>query len=412
MKTRRAILFAMLAALILLPATVFAGGQEEAAPADDGPVSFQLWTQEGESEGTYQWIVDLADRFMTANPDIEITVVQKETEGLREDFQTASLAGEAPELLWTVSDHAGPFTIAGLIQPVDGLYDTDAFVESVVIDGQTWGVPINAGNHLMLLYNRQLVSEPPADTDEMIEIAQSLTDGETYGLVYNDTEPFWLVPWLGGFGGRVFAADGVTPNLNTPEMIATLQFLYDLEYVHGIVPAEADYGTMDTLFKEGNAAMIVNGDWSLADYQAALGADLGVAPLPRVSSTGLYPAPYTSGKYFMIADGVSGATLEAIGQFIEFVTSEEIQTEMFEDFSRLPALLSVLDSDVVAADPILAGSSAQLAQGTPMPSVAEMRANWDAMKPEQIAVLAGTKTPEEAAVAMQAAAEAGVQMMQ
>jgi arabinogalactan oligomer/maltooligosaccharide transport system substrate-binding protein len=35
-----------------------------------------------------------------------------------------------------------------------------------------------------------------------------------------------------------------------------------------------------------------------------------------------------------------------------------------------------------------------------------MRCNWDAMKPEMQAVLADTKSPEDAAAAMQEAAEA------
>ena len=47
--------------------------------------------------------------------------------------------------------------------------------------------------------------------------------------MYNQTEPFWLVPWLGGFKGAVFAKDGVTPTLNTPQMVATLKFLKSLK---------------------------------------------------------------------------------------------------------------------------------------------------------------------------------------
>lgn len=405
---------AMLALVLMMGATMaFAGGQSEPAPAAaEGPVSFTLWTQEGESEGVYQWIVELSERFMAANPDIDVTVVQKDTEALREDFQTASLAGQAPELLWTVNDHAGPFTAAGLIQPVGDMFSTSAYVESVIMDGETWGVPISSGNHLMLLYNRDLVPTPPTNTDELIEIAQELTDADTWGLVYNHTEPFWLVPWLGGFGGRVFAADGITPSLDTPAMRNTLQFLYDLEFTYGVTPTEADYGTMDTLFKEGSAAMIINGDWSLGDYRTALGDSLGVAALPTVSSTGRAPQPYTSGKYFMVAEGVDGAVREAIEEFVAYVIGEEVQVEMLETFARLPALLSVLESPAIANDPILAGSAAQLASGTPQPSVVEMRANWDAMKPEMNAVLSGTKSPAEAATAMQAAAEAGVRALQ
>jgi len=398
--------------LLLAGSPLFAGGTKEGEAAEpEGPVSFALWTQEGESEGVYQWIVSLTQEFMEKNPDIKIDTVQKDTEALREDFQTASLAGEPPELLWTVNDHAGPFTAAGLIQPVDNLYDKNKFVESVVMEGKTWAVPISSGNHLMLLYNKSLVQKPPETTDELIEMGKQLTKGDTYGLVYNQIEPFWLVPWLGGFGGKVFADDGVTPTLNTPEMVNTLQFLYDLKFKHKIVPPESDYGTMDTLFKEGKAAMIINGDWSLGDYASILKDKLGVAKLPKVSQTGKYHAPCTSGKYFMIAEDVTGAQLTAVKKFMDFVTSEDVQQRMLKTFKRLPALLTVLKSPEITSDPILKGSSEQLAYGTPMPSVVEMRANWDAMKPEMNAVLAGSKTPKDAALAMQKAAEAGIEAL-
>ena len=45
-----------------------------------------------------------------------------------------------------------------------------------------------------------------------------------------------------------------------------------------------------------------------------------------------------------------------------------------------------------------------MALGVPMPSVIEMRCNWDAMKPEMNAVLADTKSAKDAAAAMQASA--------
>jgi arabinogalactan oligomer/maltooligosaccharide transport system substrate-binding protein len=41
-----------------------------------------------------------------------------------------------------------------------------------------------------------------------------------------------------------------------------------------------------------------------------------------------------------------------------------------------------------------------------------MRCNWDAMKPEMQAVMTNTKSPEDAAKAMQSAAEACVKTLQ
>jgi arabinogalactan oligomer/maltooligosaccharide transport system substrate-binding protein len=400
--------------LILAAAVVagaaFAAGQQAASAS--GPVAIQLWTQEGESEGAFQFVKKLADAFVAANPQVTIEVVQKDTEALREDFQTASLAGSAPDLLWTVSDHAGPFTAADLIRPVDDIVKTKDFVESVVMNGKTWAVPISSGNHLMLQFNKKFVPVAPKNTDEMIKIAKDLmASGKVqYGLVYNQIEPFWLAPWLGGFGGKVFAADGVTPTLNTPEMVKTLQFMADLKTVHKIVPVECDYNAADTLFKEGKAAMIINGDWSLGDYSKILGSDHGVAPIPQIKGA-KWPAPYTSGKYFMIAKDVTEAQLAAIKAFIGYVTSYENQVGMVVGLKRLPGLKKALEDPAITSDPILKGSSEQMAKGTPMPTVIEMRANWDAMKPEQNKVLAGSETAAEAAKNMQAAAEAGVKAL-
>lgn len=381
--------------------------QEAAAPAAEA-VKLVMWTKEGEADGGLQYNRALAEEFSKANPNITIDVVKKkDVEELREDFQTSALAGSSPDLLWTVNDHAGPFTAADLIQPVDDLFDLSKYVdgalEAVRLDGKTWGVPISSGNHLMLMFNKKYIDAAPANTDELIAKSKEIKD--VTPLVFNQTEPFWMVPWLGGFGGKVFADDGVTPTLNTPEMAATLKFLHELKFTDKIIPAESDYDSADTLFKEGKAAMIINGDWSIASYAEALGDDLGVAPIPQVSATGKMPAPYTAGTYFMIPKTVEGAKLDAVKQFIEFVTSYDNQINQVAQLKRLPALKAAFDDKAIADDSILKGSVAQMAVGTGMPAVLEMRCNWDAMKPELQAVLSDSKSPEDAAAAMQAAAD-------
>jgi arabinogalactan oligomer/maltooligosaccharide transport system substrate-binding protein len=262
------------------------------------------------------------------------------------------------------------------------------------------------------MYNKDFIPEAPKTTDEMIEMAKANTGDGKYGLVWNQTEPFWLVPWLGGFGGKVFAEDGVAPDLNTKAMVDTLAFFHALKYEHKVTPQEADYGGADTLFKEGKAAMIVNGDWSLGDYKNTLGDKFGTAALPMVSSTEKWPAPYTSGKFFMISAGISDEELEAIMMFVDYATNLENQIDIISTLSRLPALKEALASDIITADPILAGSADQMAKGTPMPIVLEMRCNWDAMRPEINAVMADKKSPEDAAFAMQSAAEACVKTLQ
>jgi arabinogalactan oligomer/maltooligosaccharide transport system substrate-binding protein len=378
-------------------------------------VSLVLWTKEGEE--ALDWNKSLIEEFMKANPNVAVELVKKtNVEVLREDFLTASLAGAAPDILWTVSDHAGPFVAADVVEAVDNLFDLNMYVDSaldaVKLEGKYWGIPISNGNQLMLLYNKKLIAEAPKDTDELFAVGKELTTGGNYALVWNQTEPFWLVPWIGGFKGEVFAEDGVTPTLNTPEMVATLKFLHDMKFDAKIVPPECDYDGADTLFKEGRAAMIINGDWSISGYVSVLGDDLGVARIPKVSATGEWPKPYTSGVYFMLTKGISGDKLKAAQDFIAFVSSKEKQLEMVKLLNRLPAVKEALTDPLITDNPILKGSADQMVVGTPMPTVLEMRCNWDAMKPEMLAVLADTKSPEDAAKLMQSSTESCIKSLE
>jgi arabinogalactan oligomer/maltooligosaccharide transport system substrate-binding protein len=366
-----------------------------------------MWTKEGGA--SLDKVKTLVQDFSTQNPTICLQVASYDVEKLRENFQTSMLANQAPDLLWTVNDHAGPFSLAGLIQPVDDLgWDLKSFlpagVQAVQLGGKTWGIPISTGNNLMLLYNKSMVKTAPKDTDEMIKVAQSLTKGDVVGLAYNETEPFWLVPWLGGFNGQVFAADGKTPTLNTDAMKKTLQFVQDLKFKSNIQPKECDYNCADSLFKTGKAAMIINGDWSLADYDKALGANLGTAPYPQIVGAGV-PKPYTSGVYFMFPKGLSGAKLDAAKKFVNYILSDAVQLGYVKSDKRLPGIAKLFTDASITNDPILQGSAADLAAGTGMPAQAEMRCNWDAMKPSLQSVMANKMTPADAAAAMQTAAE-------
>jgi arabinogalactan oligomer/maltooligosaccharide transport system substrate-binding protein len=378
---------------------------------EDEPMTIVLWTTEGETNGGLQFVQSLADDYTTLNPNVVFDVISKDGESLREDFLAAGAASNMPDLLWTGNAHVHPFVDAELLAPVDDRFDFDKYVESasaaVQLGGQTWGLPITSGGHLMLIYNKDLIEDPPQTTDELITMGLELTTGDQYGLVYNQTAPQWLVPWLGGFTGNVFAEDGRTPTLNTAEMVNALQFLYDIKGETPIVPEDSDYEGAHILFTSGRAAMIINGDWSLSSYEQTLGDKLGVARIPQVSATSEWPHPYTSGTYLMfpVNTAANQARLDAITDFAKFVTSAENQAMLVTELNRLPTLKDALEAPPVADDPILKGSADQMMVSRPEPTVSEMRCNWDAMRPEMQAVLTGNKPPEEAAVDMQQAAE-------
>jgi arabinogalactan oligomer/maltooligosaccharide transport system substrate-binding protein len=395
MTPRRASKFLPFALLALVVAACGGPLASSKAPAEStgasvsefptGDITIELWTKEGDPQIAF--VQSLADDYTALHSNVTFNVVNKDVELLREDMVNTALSPDAqPELLWTVLDHVGPFVEAGVIQELGGKFDESVLAEAAqgsgTFDGKVWVAPISIGNQLMLYYNKSIIGDaPPADTDELTSMAEDNTNAGAgkYGFVYNQTESFWLVPWLGGFGGSVFADDGVTPTLDTPEMQGALQFLHDLKYDHGVMPAECDYTCASDLFTTGAAAMIMNGDWELANYTDKLGDDLGVAPLPKVTSTGEFPKPYIGGTYYMVPSSVEGDTLTVVLDFINYTLAADQQRAQVEQLKRLPSNAEILADPIVTDDPGLQGAGDAVSKGVPQPINVEMRCNFDAM---------------------------------
>ncbi|MGA8843167.1 MAG: extracellular solute-binding protein, partial [Nitrososphaeraceae archaeon] len=313
---------------------------------------------------------------------------------------------------WTVADHVGPFTAAAAIMPLDGLIDPATYLPNalaaVQADGKTWGVPTSYGNQLMLYWNKSLVPDGPADSDAMIAAAKANTSGDKVGLAFRQEESFWLVPFLGAYGGKVFADDGKTPTLNTPAMVSALKFLYDLKYTDKVTPKEADYTVADNLFKQGKAAMAINGDWALGDY-SKLPFKIGVGPIPKIVGAD-FPKPYTAGTFLMASAAVAKDPNKqcVVIDFMKFATDKAHQLEMVAALKRLPGNNEAINDPIVTGDPYLAGAAEAVKLGIPQPTNLEMRCVFDSMNTAIRNVLGKGSDPAKEAAAAQTSAEAGI----
>jgi arabinogalactan oligomer/maltooligosaccharide transport system substrate-binding protein len=299
----------------------------------------------------------------------------------------------------------------GLIRPVGDVFEggfLDGFaqpsVEGVSRGDEVWGVPFSAGLHLLLYYNKELLETPPQDTATMIMMAQELTDGERYGLAMNYRDPLWLVPWLPGFG-EWLVDEGGQPTLDTAAMVEALNFLHELKFEHGVLPPEADYDLADGLFREGKAAMLVNGHWALARYREVEDLKWGVAPLPAVTETGLASSPLVMGQYFVIGSDVSDQELATAKSFVEYMTASQRQLEWMRQFDALPTNKKALDDKSVHSDPLCQVSVAQMLAGRGASLGSNPTTLLEAMREPLEAVMADQMTPTEAARQMQQRAE-------
>jgi len=352
-------------------------------------------------------------RYMEVYSAIRVVELYKETEELRSGFVIASIAGQGPDLVYGPSDPIGIYETTKTIKPLEPYFSTE-YLGQFSASALTWynnhlyQIADKIGNHLALVYNKKYLERPPTNDREWIEISKEIQEKHgyvagrpnVYGLAWNYTEPFFFIPFLTGFGGWVFESDGVTPSLNSAAMVKALRFVRDLRDVHKIIPNESDYEIADALFKDQKAAMMINGDWSWAGY-VQKGIDVGIAPLPMISETGLWCAPMTSPKGYSLSANVSPEKTERIIRLLRFLLSEENQLETVRAIMTAPTLRTLYNRTEITSNPIIMNSLLQIERGRPMPVVPEMRAVWDAMRPAYQAVMGGARTPEQAARDMQ-----------
>ena len=363
---------------------------------------------------------NVCDNYENDNPGIKIQLTYRETEELRSSFQAAAMGGSGPELIYYPSDQVGVFATMGIIKPLDNIFENsffNQFAKDAVIsfNDKKWLVGDVVGNNLMLIYNKDFIKNPPQTTDELIRIGKENTvdldmDGiiDRYGLVWNYTEPYFYVPWLGGFGDWLIKDDN-KPNLNTDANIRGFRFIKSLRDEHNIVPNECDYETANAMFKTGAAAMIINGDWSLGDYNNIVNYD--IAPLPMVSETGLWPSPMVSTKGYSINNNIYGERLDKTKELLKYLISSDVQIFFAKKLNINPSSHIAVAEIAKEGNPIIKKLSHIISFGKPMPVVPEIRAIWDALRIQYQALLAGTISPEIAAFESQKGAEQQIKNM-
>ncbi|MFA7331858.1 MAG: extracellular solute-binding protein [Candidatus Delongbacteria bacterium] len=391
---------------------------------DRDHVTVTLWHQMVPAERA---ILDqLVLEYEHAHPQIRIRALYKETEELRSGFQASALAGSGPELVYGPSDVIGPFQTMGIIRDMTPWLP--AAEQGQYVEGSlTWlpsrdpgraGTPEllqvgdRIGNHLALVLNGNYIPQPPATDLDFIRLAQENTldlDGDgridRYGIAWNFTEPFFVIPFLTGYGSWVFDKDDpgqTTPDLDNPGAVAAYRFVLDLRDKYKVMPASCDYEDADGLFKEGRSAMIINGDWSWGDYLARPELKAYVAPLPIVAATGLPMGPMVATKGYSLNVNAEGRQADEAMAVVRFLTSPPAQRRFMAELKTIPSRVELLNDPLLESDATLRASVAQMRNGRPMPVVAELRAVWDAMKPRYQALLGGSETPEQAARGMQA----------
>ena len=405
--------FAILLALVMLSCLLLGCRKAESneSPEQGGvnPVTITIWEQmESDARTVFK---ETVNAFMGEYPHITVIHEHYAAEDLRNELRLAASGGKGPDIIYGSSNNIVMLLSEDIIVPVTD-YVSDEFLDNIAsnalkdgnIGGKQYSIPDISGSHIVLVYNKSLVAKAPETWEELVaaslEIRADTDDAEnaTYGFLYNEKEPFWFIGIFNGFGGEVMD-DEYNPTLNTEAMVKALQFAKDITQVYGVGLSGMDYGLEDSKFKTGNAGMILMGLWSWEIYKEA-GLDIGIAPGP-VLPGGNRMTFYSSTFGYSITSYADTSKEDAIEKFMEYVFRPENNAKFAVANLQPPTVIAAADMDIIKNNEFMQFAVATIEDTVPMPIVSEMRAIWDAIRPELALVLYEDKEPAEAAAAMQ-----------
>ncbi|NJE00396.1 extracellular solute-binding protein [Thermococcus sp. JdF3] len=321
----------------------------------------------------------LAEEYMAMCPDVTITFEQKPE--LESALKAAIPTGQGPDLFIWAHDWIGKFAEAGMLEPIDD-YVTDDVLngfapmaqEAMQYKGHYYAMPF-AAETTALIYNKDMVSEPPKTFDEMKAIMEQYNDpdNEKYGIAY-PLNAYFLSAWAQAFGGYYFDDQSEMPGLDQPETIDGFEFFF--QNIWPYMAPTADYGTQQSIFLEGRAPMMINGPWSISDVKKA-GIDFGVVPLPPITKDGkeYWPRPYGGVKDIYFAAGIKNK--EAAWKFVKwFTTTPEVIKELSLQLGYIPVLTPVLNDPDIKNDPVIYGFGQAVQHAYLMPKSPKMGAVW------------------------------------
>ncbi len=356
--------------------------------------------------------------FSQRHPGWKFTQLFYEPETARTNYIISTMGGSGPALFWGASDNIGPFVELKVIAPLEEFFFRtflDSFITEPIpantwFQGHLYQIADRVGNHLCLVYNKSIIKYPPKTISELRALGKEIArdeDGDgkpdRYVLAWNYTEPYFAVPFIAGYGGKVLDEHN-NPTLDTEATIKAAQLIYDLANKDRIIPIECDYEISNALFLDGYAAMIINGPWSWGTY-IENGIDIGITRIPMIDETGRWPSPMVSPLGYSVNVNLKGEKLKITLELLKYLTSKEVELEFTRAMGTIPSRIDAFSDTLVTQNEIVRSSIYQMEVGQLMPVVTELRWIWDAMRPSYQSIFTGRMKPKEAARAMQQLAE-------
>jgi maltose-binding protein MalE len=220
--------------------------------------------------------------------------------------------------------------------PLNKFYEKvdDEIAKGSIINTKKTGIPLSAGNHQILFYNKKYVRKEPETFKELIEMSEQIK--KEYGLEYSFILPtsacYFILPMLYGFGADLWNHEGEDP-ISKEALKKIIVLLRDLMYERKILPIKWEQEDSVPYFMSGKAAFCIGGDWNIKQFDESTGHNLGMCEIPRLERECRSNA---NANYLFLSNQLDEELYKNAEDLCEKVLSEEVQTQLLKELYRMP----------------------------------------------------------------------------
>ncbi len=343
-------------------------------------VTLDFWTTTTENETAA--VLEVVKKFEEKYPSVKIKVKEVEFAKAGNQFKTATLLNEAPDILRSDIGWTTELADLGVLLPLDhkvSQEDKKDYFQSAFryneYQGHIYGIPMVTDSPA-LLYNKRILKEagydsPPKSMNELLTVAKKITNKNQYGI-FISPDSYYALPYVWAFGGGMIS-DNNEIQIDNEGSINGINFMMQLinQKVSQPYPTFDNWNeVMMNDFKAGKVAMIINGPWATSDILSSEefkdSGNLGVAPVP--SGPGGQGSPV--GGHNLVISKYTEAPDEAY-QFIDFLNSKENQVYFAENLGNLPTRQSAYEDEDLLNNEVFQGFKSQLEVATSRPIIPE-----------------------------------------
>ena len=377
--------------MILLSGCLGNGQQSVEKSSRNDDVVLDVWhTFAAESKEEEVFMNSVAE-FESAHPNVTVDVTMVPFGNADQLFMTAAQGGQAPDLMRLSSDQLGAIgevrvdgyplleDLRPHLTPQDRQQFEERALQAMRYGDALYGVPASQ-DCLSLIFNKALFDAQGLDypdsswtEQDLLQAAQILTAQDVQGLAIPIKTAYWWFPIQEGFGGSLFDENG-EPSLDSNGSSEAMRWMLDLELEHGVVATGTQIEGMKNQFISSKAAMIFDGPWNWATYEASR-LNIGQTLLPLVDSTGDRMSPLVTYKGWSVSK--QSPNKVAAAELALWFSSENVQKDFAVETYTMPTHVALESDEEINLDPVLSGFLEQTKVGTPAPTTRAMSLVYD-----------------------------------